>query len=149
MTSTSSHEVKYVKNVSRKWLLATQNLVEKKVGWRNIFVDVNVQNQFGTISCCQFDVNSWHHKSFNFDLWLMVSWHQPLTSFWCQFNIFANWECHDKNLHVSFTSLHWFHFNPLFIPTLYSCHTQDSLRYNLLLLKQFTNIYEEVLGPYI
>ena len=72
-----------------KWWKWKQNLIETNV-WLKWFFNVNVRHQFDANSL----TSSWCRQLMSqklsfFDLWLMVSWHQLLTSIWCQFNIFC------------------------------------------------------------
>ena len=95
----STHEVNMMSRMCLENDYWQKHLMKKYVGWKNIlveknifnfFLNVNVQHQFDINSWRQFDVDSWHHKkTFIIDLWLMIIWHQLLTSFWCQFNIFV------------------------------------------------------------
>ena len=60
-----------------------------QAGWSNRCVtsmcDINLMPTVEVTLTSTVDVT----KTFVFDLWLMVNWHQLLTSFWCQFNIFC------------------------------------------------------------
>ena len=117
----------------------------------------NSLENYGLMSMCenwyQFDFDSLHYETFIVDLWLKVSWHQLLTSFWCFFPLGINffianvlyyiltrwippcliWYCL-QHQHENYTK-HCLHFSKLCIGHLQNSRTHLYLSYCDLLLR--------------